>query len=89
MSTAEAIELLQEFITIEEKELRKVEPSNAWYAMHWHMLQAPIKKAHRLVDEGTFRQVYFHALRHDVPPGKEVVKYYPVLMRAYRDQDII
>lgn len=88
MSKQEDIQCLIEFIEIEEKELQNEQPSGSWYAMNWHRLDGPIKKAHRLLPEETLRKLYYHALRRDISPGKQVAKQYPILLEAYRDQAI-
>lgn len=85
MAKQEDIDILLAFIENERKEFQ-TEPTGSWYAMNWHLLDGPIKKAHRLLDEPQLKELYYHTLRHDVLPGKEVQKTYPLLEAAYREQ---
>ena len=85
MTKQEDINLLLQFIANERMEF-KTELTGSWYAMNWHRLEGAIKKAHRLLDEPELKELYYHTLRHDVLPGKEVQKTYPLLEAAYRDQ---
>ena len=75
MGIEEDIELLHQFIEVEETELLAGTPSNHWYARNWHKVDDPIKKAHRLLDERTLRKLYFHSLRRSILPGKQIAKY--------------
>ena len=86
MGKEQDIELLHQFIEVEEAELLAGTPNNHWYARNWHRVDGPIKKAHRLLDERTLRKLYFHSLRRGILPGKEIIKHYPIFMEAYRDQ---
>lgn len=87
-SLEEIKDVLERFMAEQENILSHsgVHTPESFYPMHWYLLEGYSKKAPLFFDHEKLKRLYFHMIRKQYLPYKEIEKNYALWEAAYQEQ---